>query len=621
MFIRRKQGKKGVCLMSKKDWKNIFAVLGNVAQKHKDVLISMVFLSVFVGVRPFISVILTGMLVDAVYEGESLEQLLRYAAVGVGGIFLMSAVEGIMVMFFNRKLEYMQEIQAQPMNRKSMAMDYEYLEDVEIHEMRQRIERFGGWSLSANILSVLSKLLAAISSVFMSICVVVPMFVRSSHSISEGFIGSWAMSLLLFAAVLLLVLFEFKMGKHFSKLEANARKEMSGDEARSKYYLDILSGYEKQKDLRICKQQKLYEKEFSGIDLHVKKTVGKMMKFITRELFVRESVSALTGYLVYIFAGLLACVGMISIGGVVTYAASILKFMDTIGKFAYYMSWVSGNVTFAEDYVKYMDLPQRKHEGTIPMEKRQDGKFSVEFDHVSFKYPESDTYVIKDLNLKFVIGEKMAIVGRNGSGKTTFIKLLCRMYDVTEGSIKVNGIDIRKYDYAEYCKLFSVVFQDFQVFSFPLGENVAAGSTVDEKRAVDALARSGMEERYKRLPNGLSTSIGKEFDESGVTFSGGEKQKIAIARAIYKDAPFVIMDEPTAALDPESECEVYAGFDKMVGNKTAIYISHRLASCRFCEDILVFDKGNVVQRGRHEELEHQEGLYHELWDAQAQYYV
>lgn len=214
----------------------------------------------------------------------------------------------------------------------------------------------------------------------------------------------------------------------------------------------------------------------------------------------------------------------------------------------------------------------------------------------------------------------MAIIGKNGSGKTTFIKLLCRLYDVTEGCIKVNGIDIRKYDYKEYCDLFAVVFQDFHIFSLPLGENIAASSQVDEGRVYDALSRAGLGERLATLPHGLSTYVGKEFDDNGVNFSGGEKQKMAIARAIYKDAPFVIMDEPTAALDPISECEVYAGFDKMVGNKTALYISHRLASCRFCEDILVFDKGQVVQRGSHDVLLGQDGLYQELWNAQAQYY-
>lgn len=317
----------------------------------------------------------------------------------------------------------------------------------------------------------------------------------------------------------------------------------------------------------------------------------------------------------------MAHAGLISVGGVVTYASSILLFTGSMGRMVHLMSRLKGNAVLTADYVEYMGLPQRKHEGTIPVEKRRDDRFTVEFDHVSFRYPGSETYVIKDLCLKFEIGERMAIVGRNGSGKTTFIKLLCRLYDVTEGCVRVNGIDIRKYDYAEYSNLFAVVFQDFQVFDFSLGENVAAGAEVEETRAADALERAGMGERFHALPGGLRTCIGKEFEESGVTFSGGEKQKIAIARAIYKNAPFVIMDEPTAALDPESECEVYAGFDRMVGRKTAIYISHRLASCRFCQDILVFDEGRVVQRGRHEDLERQEGLYRELWEAQAQYYA
>lgn len=215
----------------------------------------------------------------------------------------------------------------------------------------------------------------------------------------------------------------------------------------------------------------------------------------------------------------------------------------------------------------------------------------------------------------------MAIVGKNGSGKTTFIKLLCRLYDVTEGCIKVNGIDIRKYDYQQYCSLFSVVFQDFKMFAFPLGENIACSEEVDKERAMDALVRAGLQQRMGTLSEGLNTCVGKEYDENGVNFSGGEKQKMAIARAIYKDAPFVIMDEPTAALDPESECQVYEGFDRMVGKKTAIYISHRLASCKFCEDILVFDKGRIVQRGNHEKLAKQDGLYQELWNAQAQYYA
>lgn len=173
----------------------------------------------------------------------------------------------------------------------------------------------------------------------------------------------------------------------------------------------------------------------------------------------------------------------------------------------------------------------------------------------------------------------------------------------------------------EYCKLLAAVFQDFKIFAFELGENISGDEKTDEDRAWDALKKAGLEERMKNLPHGLHTFVGKEYDAEGINFSGGERQKVAIARAVYKDAPFVIMDEPTAALDPVSEYEIYAGFDRMVGEKTALYISHRLTSCRFCQNILVFDQGRVIQRGSHEELLKQDGLYRELWNAQAQYYA
>lgn len=607
--------------MNKKQWKNLFSLLGSLSEKHKDVLVSLVLQSVFAGIRPFIAVILTGVLIDAVYAGAGVRELLQYAAIGVGGTFLLSFADSFLVMHFNRKLEYMQEIQAFPLNRKSMEMDFEYLEDIKVHEMRQRIEKFGGWSMTAMVLSSANKVLTAFTSIVMAVFVVIPMFIGSNHPVSEGFTGSWLMSVLFFAAIMLLVWIAFRAGSYFNKKMANARKEASNAETRFKYYFDNLSGFEKQKDLRVCKQQDLYKKEIARFTSEGKTTADKMSGAYVKNAAAQQSVSAFMGFLVYIFAGVLAWAGVISIGGVVTYAASILKFTDAVARLAYQMSRLKEFADFAEDYVIYKALPQRKHVGSIPLEKRRDGKFTVEFDHVSFKYPGSDAYVIQDLNMNFEIGEKMAIVGKNGSGKTTFIKLLCRLYDVTEGCIKVNGIDIRKYNYEEYSDLFAVVFQDFKVFSFPLGENVAAGSRVNEKRAMDALERAGLGERMQTLPDRLDTNVGREFEENGVTFSGGEKQKMAIARAIYKDAPFVIMDEPTAALDPESECEVYAGFDKMVGNKTAIYISHRLASCRFCQDILVFDRGKIVQRGRHDELENQEGLYRELWNAQAQYYT
>jgi len=215
----------------------------------------------------------------------------------------------------------------------------------------------------------------------------------------------------------------------------------------------------------------------------------------------------------------------------------------------------------------------------------------------------------------------MAVVGPNGAGKTTFIKLLCRLYEPTSGCITLNGVDIRKYDYREYLDLFGIVFQDFALFPYSIAENIASSQTPDESRIWQVLRLVEMEDRIRRLPQGLNTTLFSHSSKDGVNFSGGELQKLAIARALYKDAPLVILDEPTAALDPISEYEIYSHFDTLVKDKTSIFISHRMSSCRFCEDILVFEDGQLSERDSHAALLSQEGsLYASMWNAQAQYY-
>jgi len=251
-----------------------------------------------------------------------------------------------------------------------------------------------------------------------------------------------------------------------------------------------------------------------------------------------------------------------------------------------------------------------------------DRDYEIEFRDVSFKYPRSESYALKDVSMKFKIGERLAVVGPNGSGKTTFIKLLCRLYDPTEGEILLNGIDIRKYNYLDYMSIFSVVFQDYKLFAFKLGENVGAKVDYDKEIAKECLIKAGFGDRLAEMENGTETYLYKGYNKDGVDISGGEAQKIALARTLYKDAPFIVLDEPTAALDPVAEAEVYSKFDEIAGDKTAVYISHRLSSCRFCDTIAVFDNGRVVQKGTHDELVAKEnGKYHELWFAQAKYYA
>ena len=280
------------------------------------------------------------------------------------------------------------------------------------------------------------------------------------------------------------------------------------------------------------------------------------------------------------------------------------------------------NASFLEQVFAFLDIPNPMYQGSLTVEKRRDRSYQVEFRNVSFRYPGSDTYALRNVSMKFVIGRRLAVVGMNGSGKTTFIKLLCRLYDPTEGEILLNGIDIRKYNYAEYMNLFSVVFQDFKLFALKLGENVASKAEYDRHLAADCLEKAGFAENLAKLPRGLDTFLYKDYDKDGVNVSGGEAQKIAIARALYKDAPFIVLDEPTAALDPIAEAEIYSKFNDIVGDKTAVYISHRLSSCKFCDEIAVFHEGAVVQQGTHDELLADEtGMYHQLWHAQAQYYT
>lgn len=333
------------------------------------------------------------------------------------------------------------------------------------------------------------------------------------------------------------------------------------------------------------------------------------------------AVSGVFTGLAYAFVCLKAWAGAFAVGSVAQYVSAITALSSNVSALVATWGDFRSNAVFLRTTYEFLDIPNTMYQGSLTTEKRSDRHYEIEFRDVSFRYPNTETWALRHVNMKFQVGSRLAVVGENGSGKTTFIKLLCRLYDPTQGEILLNGIDIRKYSYRQYIDLFSVVFQDFQLLAFPLGQNVAVAVEVDKGRAASCLEMAGFGKRLAALPQGLETPLYKEFDESGVQVSGGEAQKIALARALYKDAPFVVLDEPTAALDPVAEMEVYENFDKIVGDKTAVYISHRLSSCRFCDDIAVFDHGHIVQQGSHDALVEAPGKYQELWHAQAQYYA
>ena len=391
----------------------------------------------------------------------------------------------------------------------------------------------------------------------------------------------------------------------------------------SYYVSDYLEKESSGKSIRLFHQQPL-------IWGHMEELFGKMCGFQAKGFRKWVQIDSITSgiknlilCIIYFYLGILALKGVLSAGDIFLYAGSLAVFTNSFSIWVSILTQLAGNTKYLKAYFDFLDIPNKKYEGVLPVEKRDDDRYELEFSNVSFRYPGSEEYVLRNFSIHFQIGERLAVVGRNGSGKTTFIKLLCRLYDPTEGEILLNGIDIRKYDYQEYLSLFSVVFQDFKLTAFPLGQNVSASMDYDKDKVKEALIRVGLGELLRKfeMGQGLETPLYTDFDVDGVDISGGEAQKIAIARALYHDAPFEILDEPTAALDPLAEYDVYSKFDDLVGTKTAVYISHRLSSCQFCNDIIVIDKGSVVQHGSHGELaEDRQGLYYKLWNAQAQYY-
>lgn len=370
--------------------------------------------------------------------------------------------------------------------------------------------------------------------------------------------------------------------------------------------------------------EKLVNDTFNNTSNLINKNYKRECIFWNLSSVMQSFASSLITVMAYVVVTLKILANAISIGGFLKYSQAIIKMNEAILNMVSANQDISEIMVYMNKLMEFLDLENKFETGSIPIEKRSDHEYKFCFEHVWFKYPNSDNYVLKDVSSELNLHEKSALVGPNGAGKSTFIKLLCRLYEPTKGRITLNGVDIRKYNYEEYLSLFSVVFQDFGLFSFSLGENVASSIDYDKNKVKHCLNKSGLKHFEHRLNENIDeVTMMSAIGGSGKNekFSGGEQQKIAIARALYKDAALVILDEPTAALDPLSEYDIYQRFDSLVGDKTCVYISHRMSSCRFCSDIIVLDQGEIVERGNHESLLSQDKLYSKMWNAQAKYYA
>ena len=566
-------------------------------------------------VTPYVPIWFSARLIDAIAAGRPVGALALYAALTVGLTFLL----GLLVAWFRERESVGDKELSQNLEwryaEKTMDMAYKSVEDRDTALLRERIRKetqtgYNYWYLkdgTAALILLTTQIAASITLTASFFGVkTIPLWMKLA------LVGGVLLTLL--AGILLKSRSERIMKVFFDRLvDTNIRSEKLGF---------FISGYSNGKDIRLygmaedlAARSLRFGDEFcralarTDIPASLLNSVGKVFDYGLR----------FGVYMILIFASLR---GGVSVGSIAQYVSCITLLIAAVTELVSFVQMTLLNDTYLKRYFSFFDIPNDMYKGSLTVEKRDDNEYFVEFRDVSFKYPHTETWALRHVNFKFKVGEKLAIVGMNGSGKTTFIKLLTRLYDPTEGVILLNGVDIRKYDYDEYMSLFSVVFQDFRLFAVSLGQNVAASTDYGRARVEDCLRRAGFDEREGTMPKGLDTPLYKDFDRDGVEISGGEAQKIALARALYKNAPFIVLDEPTAALDPVSEYEVYSRFNNIAGDKTAVYISHRLASCRFCDKIAVFDAGQIVQSGRHEDLlADTSGQYHALWTAQAQHYT
>lgn len=512
--------------------------------------------------------------------------------------------------------------------RKAFSLDYADVDKQETLDLRNQIsqnENWAGWGLN-KVPDFYETYLKSIIGILSGIALTVSLF-ASPVPASGGWLTILNHPLFIFLFAFVIISISLLAGKFYAESVGcwgNVSKEATLGNRLFSFFGYIGLSKERSADIRIYNQQKLVEAYWDndcnifGADSAIGRLARGRMGIYAG---LSVCISTLPTGFVYGFTCLKAWGGAFGVGSITQYVGAATALASNVYALLRVYGSMKTNTEYLEKTYKYLDIPNAMYQGSLTTEKRSDHQYEVEFRNVSFKYPGSELWALKNVSMKFKVGKRLAIVGENGSGKTTFIKLLCRLYDPQQGQILLNGIDIRKYRYDNYMNIFAVVFQDFQLISQPLGQNVAGSMTYDETRARNALIDAGFGDRLDNLPDGLNTQLYKDFAENGVDVSGGEAQKIAIARALYKNAPFIILDEPTAALDPIAEAEIYSKFNDISCDKTAVYISHRLSSCKFCDEIAVFHDGTVIQQGTHEELlADQKGKYHELWNAQAQYY-
>ena len=602
--------------------KTVFSAFKEMHRLEKRLLPTSIVVAIVTAVMPFINIWFTSKIIDLLDVGTSMSDLAVYIGLAVGinaVLFFINYFLGDIYFMF-RSLMYNKELQN--ISAKLFKAEYQKLESSDfkelIHKHSEAQDRV--FSSFVQFSWMMRDFISGAVTLIISVIIIIPLLKIGFTKTGDTYFESPVFLLTIFGAIAIMAVIILIVATQMNKAWFKAGDEYSRLDRIFYYFLNIFSDYNTGKEIRLYKEQNLIEHTATDKLLtDGEKLLKKASLHTAKSSSFVAILGALVGFGIYLFIGVKGLYGLFGIGSLVLYCGSFMQIINGIMKMAVTFGKTAEMVPLVN---YYFDIVNTKDDMTYGAKELDlSDKFEIEFKNVSFKYSNMESYALKNINIKINNGEHLAVVGRNGSGKTTFIKLMCRLYDVTDGEILINGINIKEYSKESIISLYSVVFQDFKIFSTTLAQNISTNEEYDKERLYDALDKANIKDRVLKMENKECTYLYKDLDKAGVEISGGEAQKLALARALYKDAPIVILDEPTAALDPIAEHEIYNRFNSFVENKTAIYISHRLSSCVFCDKIAVFDKSKLVESGTHQELLTAGEKYFELWNAQAKYYI
>ena len=555
-------------------------------------------------VMPFINIMVMPLIVDEMLTTRSAEKIFNYVVFILASEFVLNLLNGILGNVLERYTVKFENYYKTLLSARIMELDFQLTEDKKALDQMELAKNGMTW-YSGGLNGIVEPLFNMASALFTVIGVVI-------------IVATQAPILILITTAILVL--SGLINNKLNQIEQKQYAELSKTNRVFGYLGWELTDFRYGKDIRLYGAKDMMVDKWNHFtDI----MIGNWKTLADKQLplnLLMTATDIIRDFGTYFYLGVLAITGRITIGIATQMFTAAGTFYGSMRNLVWNFQELNKRANYANEYVKFMDYPAAIRKGDKHV---APGPHTFEFKDVSFTYPGADVEVLRNINLTLTPGEHLSVVGLNGAGKTTLVKLLCRLYDPTKGVILMDGVDIKEYDYEEYMTVFAPVFQDFKLFAFTMKENILMEKSEDETEDVTTvLERVGLAEKLSTLSNGADTVVYKHFDKDGIEPSGGEQQKLAIARALYKNAPVVILDEPTAALDPMAEYDIYRQFDTLVHEKTAIYISHRLSSCQFCDKIAVFSEKELKEYGTHAELVNKpDGVYAKMFAAQAQYYV